>query len=80
MVSVALPPLQLLEELWTRMLPSSKGCHAVHPPRFRPSLKVLCELRGWKAAKTVLRRDQQPDEVQLKQAILSRPRPPAPMP
>ncbi len=38
-------------------------------------LKVLCELGGWKAAKTVLRCYQQPDEAQLRQAILSRRRP-----
>ncbi len=38
-------------------------------------LKVLCELGGWKAAKTVLRCYQQPDEAQLKQAIRSRRRP-----
>ena len=35
-------------------------------------LKVLCELGGWKAAKTVLRCYQQPDEAQLRQAIQSR--------
>ena len=35
-------------------------------------LKVLCELGGWKAAKTVLRCYQQPDEAQLRQAIRSR--------
>ncbi|WP_420439634.1 hypothetical protein [Candidatus Palauibacter sp.] len=35
-------------------------------------LKVLCELGGWQAAKTVLRCYQQPDEAQLRQAILSR--------
>ena len=38
-------------------------------------LKVLCELGGWKAAKTVLRCYQQPDEAQLREAILSRRRP-----
>ena len=38
-------------------------------------LKVLCELGGWKAAKTVLRCYQQPDEAQLRQAIRSRRRP-----
>ena len=38
-------------------------------------LKVLCELGGWKAAKTVFRCYQQPDEAQLRQAILSRRRP-----
>ena len=38
-------------------------------------LKVLCELGGWKAAKTVLRCYQQPDEAQLRQAIQSRRRP-----
>ncbi len=38
-------------------------------------LKVLCELGGWKAAKTVLRCYQQPDEAQLRHAILSRRRP-----
>ncbi len=38
-------------------------------------LKVLCELGGWKAAKTVLRCYQQPDEEQLRQAIQSRRRP-----
>ena len=38
-------------------------------------LKVLCELGGWKAAKTVLRCYQQPDEAQLRQAIRSRHRP-----
>ena len=35
-------------------------------------LKVLCDLGGWKAAKTVLRCYQQPDEAQLRQAIRSR--------
>ena len=35
-------------------------------------LKVLCELGGWKAAKTVLRCYQQPDEAQLRQAIRNR--------
>ena len=35
-------------------------------------LKVLCELGGWKEAKTVLRCYQQPDEVQLRAAIESR--------
>ncbi len=38
-------------------------------------LKVLCELGGWKAAKTVLRCYQRPDEAQLRQAIQSRRRP-----
>ena len=38
-------------------------------------LKVLCELGSWKAAKTVLRCYQQPDEAQLRQAIRSRRRP-----
>ena len=38
-------------------------------------LKVLCELGGWKAAKTVLRCYQQPDEAQLREAIRSRRRP-----
>ncbi|MDE0357221.1 MAG: site-specific integrase [Gammaproteobacteria bacterium] len=38
-------------------------------------LKVLCELGGWKAAQTVLRCYQQPDEAQLRQAIRSRRRP-----
>jgi len=38
-------------------------------------LKVLCELGGWKNAKTVLRCYQQPDEAQLRQAIRSRRRP-----
>ena len=38
-------------------------------------LKVLCELGGWKSAKTVLRCYQQPDEAQLRQAIRSRRRP-----
>ena len=38
-------------------------------------LKVLCELGGWKAAKTVLRCYQQPNEAQLRQAIRSRRRP-----
>ncbi len=37
-------------------------------------LKVLCELGGWKEAKTVLRCYQQPDEVQLRAAIESRQR------
>ena len=37
-------------------------------------LKVLCELGGWKEATTVLRCYQQPDEVQLKKALDSRPR------
>ena len=35
-------------------------------------LKVLCELGGWKEAKTVLRCYQQPNEVQLRAAIESR--------
>ena len=35
-------------------------------------LKVLCELGGWKTAKTVLQCYQQPDEVQLRAAIESR--------
>ena len=38
-------------------------------------LKVLCQLGGWKAAKTVLRCYQQPNEAQLRQAIRSRARP-----
>ena len=38
-------------------------------------LKVLCELGGWKAAKTVLRCYQQPNQTQLRQAIRSRRRP-----
>ena len=37
-------------------------------------LKVLCELGGWKEAKTVLRCYQQPDEVQLRAAIETRQR------
>ena len=35
-------------------------------------LKVLCELGGWKEASTVLRCYQQPNEVQLREAIKSR--------
>ena len=35
-------------------------------------LKVLCELGGWKEAKTVLRCYQQADEVQLRKALESR--------
>ncbi|MDE0357999.1 MAG: tyrosine-type recombinase/integrase [Gammaproteobacteria bacterium] len=35
-------------------------------------LKVLCELGGWKAAKTVLRCYQQPNEAQLRHAIRNR--------
>ena len=35
-------------------------------------LKVLCDLGGWKAAKTVLRCYQQPNEAQLREAIRSR--------
>ena len=35
-------------------------------------LKVLCQLGGWKDAKTVLRCYQQPDEVQLRKALDSR--------
>jgi len=37
-------------------------------------LKVLCDLGGWKEAKTVLRCYQQPDEVRLRAAIESRQR------
>ena len=37
-------------------------------------LKVLCELGGWKTAKTVLQCYQQADEAQLRRALESRPR------
>ena len=39
-----------------------------------PSLKVLCELGGWKEAQTVLRCHQQADAVQLRKAPDSRAR------
>ena len=35
-------------------------------------LKVLCELGGWKTAKTVLRCYQTADEAQLRQALANR--------
>jgi hypothetical protein len=35
-------------------------------------LKVLCELGGWKNAKTVLQCYQKPDEGQLRQALANR--------
>jgi len=35
-------------------------------------LKVLCELGGWRNAKTVLACYQQPDEGQLRKALESR--------
>ena len=37
-------------------------------------LKVLCDLGGWREAKTVLRCYQHTDEVQLRTALDSRPR------
>jgi len=41
-----------------------------------PSLKVLCELGGWKTAQTVLRCYQRADEAQLRKALGSRRRVP----
>ena len=38
-------------------------------------LKVLCELGGWKTAKTVLQCYQRADEGQLRKALEARPRP-----
>ena len=38
-------------------------------------LKVLCELGGWKTAKTVLDCYQRADEGQLRKALEARPRP-----
>ena len=37
-----------------------------------PSLKVLCELVGWKTAKTVLQCYQRADEDRLRKALASR--------
>ena len=42
------------------------------PKQFRTDLKVLCELGGWKTAKTVLQCYQKADEGQLRKALEAR--------